>query len=317
MAAVGVAVPEHLAGALREERLLDALGDDDRTHRHVARGQALGAGHEVGGDAEALTAEGRAETAEAADDLIRDQQHVVAPAELLHAGPEAVGRRDHAAGADHRLADHGRDAVAVILQQAVERVCVPPRDVLDVRHEVAVARAVGRDALQAGAEGVDAVIAVLAGDDDLLLGAAERRPVAAGELGRGVDGVRAAAGGEEDSGAVHARELGHLIGELEQRRVGERAEGVEGGQLLELRADRVGDLIAPVADVHVPQRGGRIEIGLAVDVPDGRALALGDHDLAASRRRHVRVPSPELCHVSSFVAGTSEPTAACGTSAAA
>ena len=61
--------------------------------------------------------------------------------------------------------------------------------------------------------------------------------------------------------------LRDLVGELERRRVGERAEGVEGGQLLELRPDRVGDLVAPVADVHVPERGGGIEIGLALHRP--------------------------------------------------
>ena len=205
MAAVGVAVAEHLARALAEERLLDAVRDDDGAHRHVARGQALRARHEIGRDAEALAAEVGAQAAEAADDLVRDQQHVVLAAQLLHARPEALGRRDHAAGADHGLADERGDVVGVVLEQRLERVGVAPRDVLDVRDQVAVARAVARDALQARAERVDAVVAVLARDDDLLLGAADRVPVAARELGGRVDGVRAAARGEEDRGVVHRR----------------------------------------------------------------------------------------------------------------
>ena len=206
MAAVGVAVAEHLVRALAEERLLDPVGDDDGAHRHVPRGQALGAGHDVRHDAEALAAEIGAEAAEAADDLVRDQQHVVLAAQLLHPRPEAVGRRDDAAGADHGLADEGRDVVGVILEQRLERVGVAPRDVLDVRHEIAIAHAVAGDPLQARAERVGAVVAVLARDDDLLLGAADRVPVAARELGRRVDGVGAAARGEEDRGAVHLRE---------------------------------------------------------------------------------------------------------------
>ena len=145
-------------------------------------------------------------------------------------------------------------------------------------------------------------------------GRPDRVPVAARELGGRVDGVGAAAGGEEDRRAVHRRELGDLVGELHQRRIGKRAERVEGRELLELRADRVGDLVAAIADVHVPERGGGIEVGLALVVPHRRAAALRDHDLTACGRRHVREPSPQLRHVvSSFLAGAPSLTAACAT----
>ena len=85
---------------------------------------------------------------------------------------------------------------------------------------------------------------------------------------------------------------------------------------LSWRADRVGDLVAAVADVHVPERRGRVEVGLALVVPDRRAAALRDDDLASRRLGHIREPTPQLCHVSSFVTGDGEPTAA-GTAPAA
>ena len=62
-------------------------------------------GDHVGRDAVALDAEPGAEPAEAADHLVGDEEHVALAQDPLDLGPVAVGRRDHAAGADHRLAD--------------------------------------------------------------------------------------------------------------------------------------------------------------------------------------------------------------------
>ena len=98
MPAVGVAVAERRGRRLVPERRLHALRRDHGAERHVARGQALRAGHEVGLDAVALAAEPGAEPAEAADDLVRDEQHVVRVAELADRGP--VARR--AAGSRRR-----------------------------------------------------------------------------------------------------------------------------------------------------------------------------------------------------------------------
>ena len=80
-------------------------------------------------------------------------------------------------------------------------------------------------------------------------------------------------------GVIHARQAGHLVdqlfGELGARDI---ARGVgEITHLGDLIAHRVGDAFAAVADVDRPHAAGnRVEIFLAVVVPDAHALALDD-----------------------------------------
>ena len=66
-------------------------------------------------------------------------------AELADRGPVAVGRRDHAAGADHGLADERGDVARRVLEQLGDGLDGVPRHVLDLADELAVAGQVGRD----------------------------------------------------------------------------------------------------------------------------------------------------------------------------
>ena len=81
---------------------------------HGARGDALGEGQDVGRDAEALGGEGMAEAAEAGDDLVEDQQDAVLVADLAQALEIALGRRQHAGRAGHRLDDDRGDGRGVM-----------------------------------------------------------------------------------------------------------------------------------------------------------------------------------------------------------
>ncbi|NEO28510.1 MAG: primosomal protein N', partial [Kamptonema sp. SIO4C4] len=92
-----------------------ALAHHHGGERQVAGGDALGHGHQVGLDAVAVGTEPVAQPAEAADHLVGHQQHIVAPADLLHPRPVALRRDDHAAGALDGLADEGGDAVGAQL----------------------------------------------------------------------------------------------------------------------------------------------------------------------------------------------------------
>ena len=126
------------------------------------------------------------------------------------------------------------------------------------------------------------------------LGLAGRREVPAGELGGGVDRV-AAAGAEEDPGVVDRGEAREALGQVERGLVGERAEALVGREAVHLGADRVGDLRAPVPDVHAPEARGAVEVDVAGGVPDAHALRAVDDDLGAADGVHVRERVPEAC----------------------
>ena len=114
----------------------------------------------------------------------------------------------------------------------------------------------------------------LARDDLRLVGRALELVVLAGQLERGLDGLRAAAG-EEDAVEVAGCERGDAGRELDRRRVRVGPVGEE-AQLARLVGARLGDVVAPVADVDAEQRTERVEVALAVVVPDVAALAAGD-----------------------------------------
>ena len=123
-----------------------------------------------------------------------------------------------------------------------------------------------------------------------------RRPVAhpvelARELPRGLDRLRAA-GDEEDAVQVSRRELGDLGGELDCARMRVRPVRVE-GQLAHLVERRLAHLLAvAVADVDREEPGERVEVALAVGVPEVAAVAADDdrHVVAA----HAREVQPEV-----------------------
>ncbi len=115
MRRVGVAVEQldDVLGAAHEG-VVDALAHDDARHRHGAGGDALGERDHVRDDAVALGRERGAQTAEAGDDLVEDQQDAVLVADLAQALEVALRRRQHAGRARHRLDDDGRDGGGVV-----------------------------------------------------------------------------------------------------------------------------------------------------------------------------------------------------------
>ena len=69
-------------------------------------------------EAEALGGEPGAAAPEAGDHLVGDEEHAALAADPLHLLEVALGRREHAARADHGLAEERGDA---ILAHAVDR----------------------------------------------------------------------------------------------------------------------------------------------------------------------------------------------------
>ena len=68
----------------------------------------------MSGVAVALGREGEAEPAEAGDHLVEDQQDAVLVADRPQALQVALGRRQHAGRARHRLDDHRRDGRGIV-----------------------------------------------------------------------------------------------------------------------------------------------------------------------------------------------------------
>ena len=294
MAGVGVAVPPHHAGL--EERLRDARRDDERAERQVAGGDPLRARQQVGLEPEALRREPASAAAEAGDHLVGDEEHVALAADLLHPLEIALGRREHAAGADHRLAEERRDALGSdLVDRLLERFGRVPVD-LDRLEQRAEAGAVRVDAADARAEAVDAVVGVPARKKNSLLRLAELAPVAARELAGGVDRVRAAAR-EEHLAAGNRREGGDPLRELGRRARRQVAVVVVRRQVAHLGCGRVGDLGSAVADVAVPEARGRVEVALPGRVEHICALAADDRQLARGLHRpHVRERMPVARH---------------------
>ena len=116
----------------------DAVGRDHRAHRRVGRGQRLRRRDDVRHVVVALAAEVVAEPAPGADHLVGDQQHAVAVADLAHALPVALLRREAAAGVLDRLEDHRRDGLGALEEDPLlDRVGRPERVAL-LRPAVAV-----------------------------------------------------------------------------------------------------------------------------------------------------------------------------------
>ena len=91
-----------------------------------------------------------------------------------------------------------------------------------------------------------------------------------------------AARGEEDAVEVARGERGDLRGELDRPRVGV-GPGREEAELLGLVGAGLRDVGAAVPDVHAEERAERVEVAVAVLVPDVAAVALDDHrDLGAA-----------------------------------
>ena len=294
MPRVGRPVAEPRRVRLVPERGRDRAADDDAAERQVAAGDALRERDHVRADAPALRPEPLAEPPEAGDHRVDHVQDAGALAQRVEALDVALARLMHAAGADHRLDEHGGHAVgADALDLGLQRLERVVRHLGRVGVERADVGAVGGDAADARPEPVRAVVALRARDQVHALGLADRREVAARQLRRGVDRVAAAAG-EEDARAVDGRERGEPVGQLARGLVVERAERAVGGELAHLRGGRVGELRAAVADVDVPQAGGAVEISPALLIGHMDAVAADERELGRAGRVHVRERMPEM-----------------------
>ncbi len=284
---VGVGVHPHpLVGV---EGGGDAVADADAAERHVARRDRLGELHDVGLDAPVVEGEEGAGAAEAGDDLVGDEQHVVAVADLADAGEVVVLGHDDPARPLHRLGEEHRDGVGALpldrpfqLVGGRDALAHPRRrlvavgvrrgDVDEPGHPRLEQGPVGGEPGRAhGGEG-DAVVALDARDDLGLAGPAAQLPVGAGHLDAAVGGLAAPAREEE---AVDGR-VGHLrepLGELDGGPV--RAAGVPRrvGQCLHLGPRRLRELAPAVAGQHVPQPGEAVDVLPAVGVEEQRPLA--------------------------------------------
>jgi hypothetical protein len=96
-----------LRQAAHEAVVVEVAGDRrrhrDRRQRRVARGQALAEDHHVGADVPVLAREPPSRPAEAAEDLVVDQQDAVLVAQLADPRPEIRRRELHAVGAGEAL----------------------------------------------------------------------------------------------------------------------------------------------------------------------------------------------------------------------
>ncbi len=158
--------------------------------------------------------------------------------------------------------------------------------------ELAETLAVDLEPDDARAEGMQPVVAAIPGHDRSLLGPSERRPVAAGELARGVDRVGAPAG-QEDLAVLDRRERRDTLGEIERRPRRELLEGVVRLERRHLACDRLGDLAPAVTHVAVPEPRGRVEVAPTVLVPEIGAFTARDDHLSVLDGGHVGLGVPE------------------------
>ena len=241
----------------------DGVGDQRRADREAAA-EGLGHRHQVGRQAERREREHLAGAADAALDLVGDEQRAGPLARLLDGLGQRRRDRPHAAFALDRLDDDRRRLAG---DQPIERRRIVGRRERDAgqqrleRAAVVVVPGHRQRAERAPGEGV------IEGHE---LGArlAARVPVAARELQAGLVGFAAAVAEE---GAAQARGAGQAIGELPLQRVEEQVRRV--GQLARLRADGVGDAGAAVAERGDADARQQIQVGAALGVEQADAFA--------------------------------------------
>jgi hypothetical protein len=310
VAAEGDAVRERRLRLL-EERLDRPLACDQRPERSVRARDPLRDRHHVGLDPVARAAEPVSDPPEAADHLVHDQQETVGVADLAHPLEVAFGRRDRSRRVLHRLEDHRRDRLRVLvdddrldLVRTLQRAARPVRAVgaaVAVGHRRP--QAPGQERLELRAQrraAVDRerahrrpVVGAPARDELVARRLAAQAVVLARDLHRGLDRLAAPAD-EEDAADVHRHEARELVRELERRRRREADPVREEGQPADLLGRRLGDLgPRAVADVHAVERRERVEVAPALGVPDVAALGAVDDDrrVEVDRAREV-TPEP-------------------------
>ena len=107
MAAVGEPTPKHVGLKI----ICDGIGNNHRTERQIAAGEALGASDDVRANAEMLRGEPFAGAAKSAHDLVVDQQDAVFVTERAQLGIIIVGRNKQAVGAGNSFDQNRRNGV--------------------------------------------------------------------------------------------------------------------------------------------------------------------------------------------------------------
>jgi TetR/AcrR family transcriptional regulator len=298
---------DHVLGA-GHEGVVDRALHEDGAHRHDAVGDALRRHHDVGHDVEVIRREGRAEPAEARDDLVEDEQDAVLVADLAQPLEVALRRHEHAGRARHRLDDEGGDGRgivqrddalelvgelgAVLGQAAGEGVAggiVRVPDVVDAGEQSAEHLAVGDDPADRDAAEVYAVIAALAADEACARALALGAVISEGDLQCGLDGFGTRIR-EEDVVEPLGGDLRQARGELE----GLRVRHLEGGGIVELGdllLHRLDDFRPAMAGIDAPQPRGAVENRTAVVGVVVHVLGTGEEarrllELAVRRERH-------------------------------
>ena len=290
---------EHHVHAGGIERRAHLLGGEHAGDGRIAAAEALAGHQHVRWHAPVVEAEGRAGAPEASHHVVRQQQHVVAVAELAHALPIAVGRHDGAAArADDGFRQQRGDGIRADAQnlrlQRIEAVAD------DLRIAPRLPQRIGRRRLGIGgkrpfeaalagfvaARGScrqrRAVVGRRTGDDRLLARLAARGVVLNGDFHRRLHALGAAAG-EVMAGQMRRQPVPGeafeqpfaLRREPRRHDVGARQRGL---------VDGIRHFLAPVADVDHHGAAGGIENPRAVGVVEMGALPL-DHGVQGARGR--------------------------------
>ena len=266
---------------------VDLLVEDHRRDRQVRRRELLGDAHDVGPDAEGLAREAVAGAEEAGDDLVGDHQHVVLlehRLDLLEVGPRRNDRaaRGRAPGSATKAAtvsgpsarmscssSSARRLANASLALAGVRVPVPVvaagvEDVRDRQVEALVHRGQARERARRHR---DAVVAVLAGDDLLLLRLAAGVVVVPHELAHVVVGLGARVR-EPHPRHRHRSGVEQPLRKVDGGQGRALEEGVVGRELAHLRDRGLDQALVAEPERRAPQPRHALDVLVALEVLD-------------------------------------------------
>ena len=287
MAGIGGRVHEFFVHRRVLDRRVDLLRHQHAAEGQIAGGDALGEGHEVGFHPPMTEGEPFAGAPEAGDDLVGDQQNAVAVADLPQTGEVSGGRDDDAAGTHDGFADDGGDGIGTVFENCVlhgvrradagvavarPAVRVWRQHLVKMRHHGAEHLLVAGQAGGAHGRHGHAVVPIAARDDFHLVRLTHALPVVAGEFKGGFIGLRAA-GGEIGSRHVAVGQAHDAFGQADGGLVGEPGIGGRIRQFFHLAGGGVGQFLAPVADIDVPQARQPVDVFAPVVGGQHRTLA--------------------------------------------
>ena len=276
-----------LAGPVGD-RVVDMVGHEDGAHRHVAGGQPLGRGHEVGDDVVVLAGEERAGAAEAGDDLVGNEQDVVLLANGVHGLQPPRRRHENASrpldglgieggnavsaqfrdlrpqGGDRRVDDRLRVGAGRIAIGIVRRNLVLPI----VGHSETGVKDPYRG--KSGSRRRGPMVAIFDRDELVLLRCRLGVIVVADEPDRAVDGVGAAER-EVDMVEVARRQFGQPGGQTNGRLGAQPEIARRIGKLAQLLRCSLDDAVLSIAGVDAPQTGKPVEQSVSGGI--GRPIA--------------------------------------------